>query len=587
MQKNVNEKTNLTFEEKYQVWLNEPKMPEYLLKELKKMKNKVKEERFSKDLEFGTGGLRGLIGAGTNGVNIFTVSKVTEGYANYLLENEENCKQRGVAICYDNRHHSFEFAKVVAEVLAAKGIKTFVYKELRPTPMASFAVRYFKCAGGVMITASHNPREYNGYKVYNSEGAQLNLKEADAVIKHINKVTDLFNIQREQDSKLIKYVLEDVQKAYVKEVHNIRLNVTKEEVDYSLRVLYSPMHGTGTNIVPVVLQDEGFDVVPYEPHMIIDPNFKNAKVVNPEFPKAWEGLPKYAKKENCDLIVMTDPDADRLGVAVRHKDEYLLLNGNQEACVLLYYILSQKQQRNLLPAKNKGFVVSTIVSSSALETITNHFGFEYHATLTGFKFIAEMITKLPNKEFLFGAEESIGSIISSFVRDKDGVQGALMFSEIAGWLKKQKKTLIDYLNEIYSEIGYYLEYTHNIDLKGKEGSERIQRIMEFFRNNHLQLKCANVVKLEDVKTLKSYDITYEEDENNQRVRKVTESGKIDLPSSNVLKFYLEDGGWVIFRPSGTEPKIKIYFEVVKEMQERAESFMQKLVTEVLDLVSKI
>lgn len=568
------------YKELHEKWSNNPDMPEYLKKELNKMKPKLIQERFEVDLKFGTGGLRGHLGAGTNAMNIYTVSKVTLGLANYLLKNDPKAKEKGVSICYDNRHHSEEFALVVAEVLAANGIKSYVFKELRPTPMASYAVRFFGCSAGVMITASHNPKEYNGYKVYNSEGAQLNVSQANDVISEVEKIDNIFDIKRKNDKKLIKYVLEDVQKSYLKEAHKVRIHLSDKDIDYSLKVLYSPMHGTGTNIIPQFLQDEGFDVVTYDPHMSIDPNFKNAKVVNPEFKKAWNKLPKYAAKENCDIIIMTDPDADRLGIAVRNKGEYMLLNGNQSASAILHYILEEKSKKKELPPKN-GYTVSTIVTTSLLQKITQSYGLTYYETLTGFKNIADVISKRPKSDsFVFGAEESIGTMLSDFVRDKDGILGALLFSELAGYLKKEGRTIIDYLSEIYNKFGYYLNYTENIELKGKEGAEKISRIMEYFRVNGLSLKSAKVVALDDLKVLKHYNI----DDETKKLKFVND---LKFDKSNVLKFYLEEGGWVIFRPSGTEPKLKIYFEVIKDIPERAESFIQKIFEEVLEQVKKI
>lgn len=558
----------------YNSWLNEPTMPEYLLRELKKMNNKLINERFKDNLKFGTGGLRGKIGAGTNAVNIFTIAKTSLGLANYVLSLDNGGKEKSISICYDNRHHSQEFAKISAMVFASKGIKSYLFKDLRPTPMASYAVRYYKCDAGVMVTASHNPKEYNGYKVYNNEGAQLNLDQANKVINEIDKIDNYFNIELTDNATLINYVLENIETAYLKEVHKIRLN--KVQLDKNLRLLYSPMHGTGTNLIPKFMKDEGFNLIPYEPHMIINPDFINAKVVNPEFPKAWEGLPKYAEKEKCDLIIITDPDADRVGVSVKHKDDFILLNGNQTATILLYYILSQKKEQKTLP--ENGYVVSTIVTTDLLKVITESFNQEFFSTLTGFKFIADVISQQKNREFIFGAEESIGSIISSFVRDKDAVQGTLMFTEIASWLKKQNKTLIDYLDQIYKKYGYYLNQTKNIDLFGEEGAKKIDAIMQYFRSNLLQLKDTQIIGYDDIQEQAHYDIVD---------GLATNQTKIDLPKSNVLKFYLKDGGWITFRPSGTEPKIKIYFECIGQNEKDAEDILTKLFVEVSNIVKNI
>ncbi len=553
--------------EVYTQWLNQEKLPQYLQDELKKFGKKEIKESFYKDLEFGTGGLRGLIGPGTNRMNIFTVRRCSKGLADYILETK-TYKDQGVVICYDNRHHSKDFAEEAASVLAHAGIKVYLFKELRPTPMVSFAVRYLNAGFGVMVTASHNPKEYNGYKVYNHTGAQLEVDEANAVVEKINAIKDLFSIETEHDPKLIEYVLEDVEKAFFKACDKIQLNKPKDPVS----ILFSPVHGTGATIIPRYLEQKGFNVVKYLPHMTIDPDFPNVKVVNPEFIKAWDGLYPYAQKENCELILMSDPDADRIGVAVKHNKDFVFLNGNQMAHALLYYTLSQRKEKGTLP--KDGVVISTVVTTDLLRVMTEDFGLKFVYTLTGFKFIAGEMNKLKEGQYVFGCEESIGFILGEHTRDKDALQAAYMFSELASWLKGRNQTIVDYLDEIYEKYGYYLEYTENIVLKGFEGAERIQRIVQNFRETGLELKGHTIVKVEDYK---AQTRTYQEG----KVEKIT------LPKQNFLKYYLEDGSWVTVRPSGTEPKIKIYFSVHTSAKSKSVEELESIKSQVLKKIKKI
>ncbi|HPX72149.1 MAG TPA: phospho-sugar mutase, partial [Acholeplasmataceae bacterium] len=328
----------MTIKQKYDLWVNEPKMPDYLKEELLKMDNTQMEEAFIKDLEFGTGGLRGIIGAGTNRMNVFTVRKTSLGFANYLALDPKN-KKKGIAIAHDNRHFSTEFAKEVAEVFANQGFKVYLFKELRPTPMLSFAIRYYGCAGGVMLTASHNPKEYNGYKVYNASGSQLNLEESDLCIAEVNKVKDMFDIETAKDSKLIVPVLEEVEAAYFERVKKIQINETSK----SANILYSPLHGTGLTVVPRLLEEMGYNVLVYNPHAFVDPDFSNTKNANPESPEAWQGMAEVALNHDVDAIILTDPDTDRTGISVRDGNNYVLLNGNQGAALTVYYLLSQRK----------------------------------------------------------------------------------------------------------------------------------------------------------------------------------------------------------------------------------------------------
>lgn len=557
----------MSITEKYNLWVNEPTMPNYLLDELKEMSEEAKKEAFISDLEFGTGGLRGIIGAGTNRMNVFTIRKTTQGYANYLAKNPKN-KEKGIAIGYDNRHFSKEFAKEVAMVMAANGFKVYLFKELRPTPMLSFAIRYYGCSGGVMVTASHNPKEYNGYKVYNASGSQLNVKEADEAIIEVNKITNYFNIET-VDSNLIVEILDEVEAAYLDKVRGIKINDTPKEAT----ILYSPLHGVGQSVIPRFLHEEGYNLLEYNPHSTIDPDFTNAKSSNPEMIEAWEGLAQTGLKYDADVIILTDPDADRTGISVKDGNNYVLLNGNQGGAITLYYLLSQRQAKGIL--KPGGYVYSTIVTTDLILDIARSFGQNGVAVLTGFKFIGEQALLIEGKaEFQFACEESIGSIISDFVRDKDAVQQVYMYAEIADWLKSQNRTIIDYLHEIYEKYGYYLEYTHNLVLKGLEGQAKIKEIMDHIRNNPIHLEGYNLVKYDDVLT----STTYYQDGS---------TTKIDLDKSNVLKFYFDNGMWVIFRPSGTEPKLKIYFSVKGTTQAESEEELNNVVREILTLTNQI
>lgn len=560
----------MTVKEKQKLWLKEKKMPSYLLDELKNMTKDEINEAFYKDLEFGTGGLRGIMGAGTNRMNIYTVRKTTLGFANYLINKfGDNALKKGVVIGFDNRHHSKDFAKEASEVLANLGFKVYLFKELRPTPLTSFAVRYYNAIGGIMITASHNPKIYNGYKVYNKTGAQLDLEEADEVINEINKLTNYFNIKTKSDKNLIIPILEEVEKAYLDEVRKIQINKTKK----SGILVYSATHGTGQTIIPKFIKDEGYSIINYTPHSTIDPNFTNARVTNPELPEAWFDIKKFAKDNNADLIIMTDPDADRVGLACRHNDNYILLNGNQSGAIACYYLLNEKKKNKKL--SKKGYVCSTIVSTDLVGEIAKSFGLKSYQTLTGFKNIAKLINDLEGKEtYEFGFEESIGFIVSDFVRDKDAVQSTLNFLEIASYLKDQNKTLIDYLEEIHSKYGYYLEYTYNLVLEGLEGAKKIQKIMDHFRTNGLEIPGLEFLKKEDYKTGILTD-------------KKGKQSKLSLPKSNVLKYFYKDSIWVVLRPSGTEPKLKIYFSVKAKSKNEVEEKVNKITKQVLDQVFKI
>ncbi len=554
----------MSYEKKYQFWLNQKDLDPTLLNELIELNEEQIQEIFFSDLSFGTGGLRGLMGAGTNRVNVYTIRKASKGFASYLL----NHKIRGaVAISYDNRHYSKKFAKEAAMVLAASGIKSYLFEEMRPTPMLSFAVRYFGCAGGIMITASHNPKEYNGYKVYDPTGAQVNLETAEAIIKEINRVENPFEIDV-LDNNLIQMVDSSFDKIYLNEVKKISLSTYPPQI----KIVYSPLHGTGGTVIPNLLKEVGYDIYPHPLQMIPDPNFSHTKSSNPEEPDAYIETINFAKQVNADLIMITDPDADRLGIAVKHHGEYHLLNGNQTAALELFYILSERRKKDNLPSN--GIVYKTIVTTDLIDEIARSFNIKTSQTLTGFKFIGEKaeVNRLKST-YIFGCEESYGSLISDFVRDKDAVQACYLLAEIANYTHSKDMTLIDYLNRIYQAFGNYYEYTKSITLPGRSGLERISKLMQHFRENPPVIYGKKLESYDDFeKGLKIKDGSVE---------------KLDLPSSNVLKYYYQDKTWIVFRPSGTEPKIKIYFQTLSSSLEEAKAFTNGLVQQLMKEIESI
>lgn len=526
----------MDYMKKYTFWKSQNNLDRELREELDHLSEADIKEVFFSDITFGTGGMRGLMGVGTNRINIYVIRKATLGFARYIKKNKLS---GGVAISYDNRRHSQTFAKEAAKVLAAQGIKSYVFKHLRPTPMLSFAVRHFQCAGGIMITASHNPKAYNGYKAYDKTGAQLNIDDAEAVIDEINAIDNPFDIET-VDNHLIHSIGTDFDAIYLDLVHKIKINNEPK----SIRIVYSPLHGTGGEIIPTFLKKDGYDVLPYAPQMTIDPNFSETASSNPEEALAYERTLVYAKETNADLIMVTDPDADRLGIAVKHGKDYQLLTGNQTAAIELYYLLSEMKKKGTLPAK--GFVYTTNVTTDLIKVIAESFHMDVVTTLTGFKFIGEQAEK--NKDiapYIFGCEESYGSLISDFVRDKDAVQAVYILAEIANHVKRLGLTLINYLENIYQAYGYYYEYTKNITLPGLSGLARIETIMNHFRAHPPVIQGKALIQFDDIIHQKRYVGNH--------------ASTLNLPISNVLKYYYEGETWITFRPSGTEPKIKIYF----------------------------
>ena len=545
----------------YSKWKNNKNLDKELKKELLLMNDQELIESFSTNLEFGTGGLRGIMGPGTNRVNIYTIRKATIGFANYLINQH---KTNGVAISFDNRHNSREFAFEAAKVLTAKNIPVFLFKNLRPTPMLSYAVRHFGLSGGIMITASHNPKEYNGYKAYNELGGQLITEEAGLVIDYVNKVDNFFD-----DFKLNKALLtiidEDFDNIYLNEVKKISLNDDQKIV----KVLYSPLHGTGGTVIPKLLNSLNFNVKVVDDQMVVDPNFSKSKSSNPEEKEAFELALLYAETVKPDLILLTDPDADRLGAAFLHNNGYELLNGNQISVILINYILENYK------SLEKGFIYKTIVTTNLIDAIVKKYSnIQLVETLTGFKYIVHESEQNKNLgNFLFGCEESYGFLVNDFVRDKDAVQAALLLTELTNHLKNKGLTVIDYLNNIFELNGFYYEHTESIELKGLDGKEKINTIMTHFRKNNLNID--------------SFKVDHYDDYLNQVSKKDGKETKLKFEPSNVLKFYNEQGEWIVLRPSGTEPKIKIYFSVKDQSTLLAKNKAFNLLTEINEILDKL
>ena len=519
--------------EKYEYWLT---FDDNTKNELESITDKKEiEDRFYKDLEFGTGGLRGIMGAGANRMNKYTVGKATKGLCEYL--KNEFAGEKSVVIAYDSRNNSKAFAECAAEILCYNGIKTFLFEEIIPTPVLSFSVRYLNCNAGIVITASHNPKEYNGYKVYDKYGCQLVPQYADKVISYINNVKDIksvkhMNLNMALSNGYLTYIGDEVLNSYISEVE--KMAVYKEASD--LKIVYTPLHGTGNIPVRKVLSDMSFDVSVVKEQAVADGNFTTVRSPNPEEKDALNMALEQAKRANADLVIGTDPDCDRVGVGVLHNGEYTLLTGNQTGALLVDFYLKFKKQ-NLNP---KSTLVKTIVTNDLGAEIARKNGLNVVETLTGFKYIGDQITKYEKtgeNEFLIGYEESYGYLVGTYARDKDAVVASMLICEMAAYYKKNKMTLVDALNVLYSEYGFYLDALDSFVLKGKDGASRIKNIMSYFRANKATV-FPNITDVKDYST-----------------------GIGDLPKSNVLKFFLKGGSWIAVRPSGTEPKLKMYYSV--------------------------
>ncbi|USY33721.1 phospho-sugar mutase [Bacillus velezensis] len=578
----------MSWSKSYERW----NQAEQLDSELKKLladaegNEQLLEDFFYKNLEFGTGGMRGEIGPGTNRMNIYTVRKASAGLAAYIAKQGEDAKKRGVAIAYDSRHKSPEFAMEAAKTLASQGIQTYVFDELRPTPELSFAVRKLNAYAGIVVTASHNPPEYNGYKVYGDDGAQLPPKEADIVIAEVNAIENELTIQVEDEQSLkekglIKIIGEEIDKPYTEELTSISVHPElSAEVDVS--VVFTPLHGTANKPVRRGLEALGYkNVTVVKEQELPDPDFSTVKSPNPEEHAAFEYAIKLGEEQNADILVATDPDADRLGIAVKNsEDKYTVLTGNQTGALLLHYLLSEKKKQGALP--ENGVVMKTIVTSELGRAVASSFGLDTVDTLTGFKFIGEKIKEYEKSgqyTFQFGYEESYGYLIGDFARDKDAIQAALLAVEVCAFYKKQGMSLYDALLSIFKEYGYYREGLKSLTLKGKQGAEQISAILTSFRNDPpKQMAGKQITQAEDYSTGKRtvFADHHEED--------------IDLPKSNVLKYFLEDGSWFCLRPSGTEPKVKFYFAVkgtsLQDSEQRLAALSEAVMKTVDGIVEK-
>lgn len=568
------------YKEKYNEWINSDIINEEIKDELKNIKDEKEiEDRFYKDLDFGTGGLRGIIGAGSNRMNIYTVSKATQGFANYLNESFEN---PSVAVAYDSRNMSKEFATAAALTLCANGVKVFLYESLRPTPVLSFAVRHLNCKGGIVVTASHNPKQYNGYKVYDEFGGQVTDEKANKIISLVNDVKDFSMIKNMSEEEalnkgLLVYIGEDVDKAYIDEVKNltIRKELVKEKAK-DLKIIYTPIHGSGNIPVRRVLSELGYSNVKVvkeqeEPNG----NFPTAPYPNPEMPQVFELALEMAKQESPDIIFGTDPDCDRIGVVVKESNgEFKVLTGNQTGLLLTHYVLSALKETNSLP--ENGVVIKTIVTTEGARKIAEDFGIELMDVLTGFKYIGEKIREFResgDKKYLFGFEESYGYLAGEFVRDKDAVIASMLIAEMTLYYKEQGMSLYEALIKLYEKYGFYKETLISIELEGKEGQEKIASCIDALRNSPIE-------SVDEVKISTKLDYKLSVEESNGV------KSEIKLPKSNVLKYILEDGSSFVVRPSGTEPKMKIYLAVKGSSLENAESEIERFKSKVMEIINE-
>ncbi|BDD38830.1 phospho-sugar mutase [Streptococcus ruminantium] len=571
----------MTYQKNYQKWLDFAELPDYLRKELVAMDEKTKEDAFYTNLEFGTAGMRGYIGAGTNRINIFVVRQATEGLAKLVESKGEGAKQRGVAIAYDSRHFSPEFAFESAQVLAAHGIKSYVFESLRPTPELSFAVRHYNAIAGIMITASHNPKEFNGYKVYGEDGGQMPPADADALTNYIRAIdnpfaVELADLEASKENGLITILGEETDLKYLEELKDLSINSDLiAEYGRDMKIVYTPLHGTGEMLARRALAQAGFESVQVvEAQATPDPDFSTVASPNPESQAAFALAEKLGRQVDADVLLATDPDADRVGVEVRQADgSYWNLSGNQIGAIIAKYILEAHKQAGTLPAN--AALAKSIVSTELVTKIAESYGATMFNVLTGFKFIAEKIQEFEEKHnhtYMFGFEESFGYLVKPFVRDKDAIQAVLMVAEIAAYYRSRGMTLADGIEEIFKEYGYFAEKTISVTLSGKDGAEQIKAIMAKFRENSPeQFNSTDVTVFEDfalqTKTDKTGNVT-----------------ALTTPPSDVLKYTLADDSWFAVRPSGTEPKIKFYIATVGETLAQAEEKIANIEKEINEFV---
>ncbi|CAG6346026.1 phosphomannomutase [Streptococcus pneumoniae] len=567
----------MSYQENYQKWVDFVELPDYLRQDLENMDEKTKEDAFYTNLEFGTAGMRGLVGAGTNRINIYVVRQATEGLARLIESKGGNEKERGVAIAYDSRHFSPEFAFESAAVLAKHGIKSYVFESLRPTPELSFAVRHLNCFAGIMVTASHNPAPFNGYKVYGEDGGQMPPHDADALTTYIRAIENPFavevaDVETEKASGLIEVIGEAVDIEYLKEVKDININPALiEEFGKDMKIVYTPLHGTGEMLARRALAQAGFDSVQVvEAQATADPDFSTVTSPNPESQAAFALAEELGRQVGADVLVATDPDADRVGVEVLQKDgSYLNLSGNQIGAIMAKYILEAHKNAGTLP--ENAALCKSIVSTDLVTKIAESYGATMFNVLTGFKFIAEKIQEFEEKHnhtYMMGFEESFGYLIKPFVRDKDAIQAVLVVAELAAYYRSRGLTLADGIEEIYKEYGYYAEKTNSVTLSGVDGAEQIKAIMAKFRNNApTEWNATAITVVEDFKaqtaTVADGTVT-----------------NLTTPPSDVLKYTLADGSWIAVRPSGTEPKIKFYIAVVGETNEESQAKIANIEAEI-------
>ncbi|MDD4494558.1 MAG: phospho-sugar mutase [Eubacteriales bacterium] len=605
----------MTAAEKYRLWIENEYYDPDTRSELLKIKDDETEieDRFYRDLEFGTGGLRGVIGAGTNRINIYTIRKAAQGFASFLLKNIENTAERGIVLAYDSRRKSDEFALEAAKVFAENGITAYLFESLRPTPELSFAVRYLNAAGGAVVTASHNPSEYNGFKVYGEDGGQMTPEHTDMVIREINSIEDIASLccmdkDEAVSSGLLKYIGREVDDAYIETLKKVRINAElTEKAGRDFRLVYTPLHGSGYMPVTRILKEIGIENVIVVPEQATpDPTFPTVKYPNPEQKEAFTLAIELAKKENADLIIGTDPDADRMGLVVRDsRGAYMPLTGNQTGCLLMEYILSNRKVKGTLPAKS--FVCKTIVTTGLANAIAEDYGVRIEEVLTGFKYIGEKIKELEENgdmKFIFGFEESYGYLAGTHARDKDAVVASMLTTEMAVYYASKGMTVYDALEALYKKYGYYIEGIESFTLEGKAGVEKIANTMD-----ELRAKMPDSFGKSKVSAIRDYlkGIRYELDSgtgvgsesgSESVIESESETGsgseigsgtgsEINLPSSNVLYYEMADGSWLCIRPSGTEPKLKIYFGVNSKQKEAAEHRLDTLKADVIGVMNRM
>lgn len=572
----------MEYKKRYEEWLKNEYFDEATRQELMNISSDPKEieDRFYQDLEFGTAGLRGKIGAGINRMNIYIIARATQGLAEYIIDQGPSFMDRGVVIAFDTRHFSREFAKRAALVLANNGVKAYLFEDIRPTPELSYAVRSLGATAGIVVTASHNPKEYNGYKVYWEEGSQILDEVAQGIMDKISKIHDFSAIKAMDEEKAIQQGLltiigKEMDDDYIERVKGLSL---REDIDKTIKIVYSPLNGTGNVPVRRVLRERGFTgifVVPEQENP--DPDFTTVGYPNPEDIKAFAYAEALGNRVGADLLFATDPDCDRVAAMVRSDHGYIALNGNQTGALFIYYILESMKATNKLP--QNGYIVKSIVTGDLGQAIAKSYGVETFETLTGFKNICGKVNELEElgeQQFIFGYEESIGYVAGAFVRDKDGVIASMLLCEAAAYYKAQGKTLLDVLEEIYQQYGYYQENLISVVLEGIEGQRRIERMMESYRAEYpMSIDQAKLIKYMDYQEQISVDIL------------TGDSEEIDIPKSNVLKFVLEDGSWYAIRPSGTEPKIKLYMYVKGEILEEAKKKLEKMEAVIMDRLNKV